>query len=73
MAHVNITVLTLQALDGVYRADQVRKDPAVIKATTKFCDDVRQAARSGSELAFETRAAWRRAGRDERGLAGAMV
>jgi hypothetical protein len=68
MAKIDISLLKAQAVNSVYRADLVRRDPAVITAGKQFGTDARQAlsyARralsSGGDLVGEVRKAWMRA------------
>jgi len=58
MARINTLTLSLQVTDAVFRAEQVRRDPAVVKSAGAFGADLRQAARSGGELIHEVRSAW---------------
>lgn len=48
----------MQVTDAVFRADQVRRDPAVIKSSETFRTDLRQAAHSGAAMLHEVRSAW---------------
>lgn len=60
MAKIDIPLLKAQALNQVYRADLVRRDPAVIKAGKQFGTDAQQALNSGGDLIAEVREAWLR-------------
>lgn len=57
---INNAHLVGQATLVAYRADQVRRDPAVVKAFKQFTDDLATTAKSAGALANETQAAWRR-------------
>lgn len=48
------------------RANQVRQDPAVIKAAKEAWTDAKQAGRSMTALAQESQSAWRRSERQQR-------
>ncbi len=74
MARINTLTLSLQITDAVFRADQVRRDPAVIKSAQTFQTDLRQTARSGAAMLQEVRSAWIRAdGRSATGVATASA
>ncbi|MER6387022.1 hypothetical protein ABT236_00910 [Streptomyces sp. NPDC001523] len=60
MPHLNLAQLTLTAAQNIHTADEVRRDPAVVKAAKQFAEDSTQALRSGVELAREARSSWRR-------------
>lgn len=60
MARINTQRLAQQAISGVYRGDQVRRDPAVRKAARRASDDLEQALRSSIEFVQEARASWQR-------------
>ncbi|MEW2288840.1 hypothetical protein [Streptomyces sp. NPDC047841] len=60
MSRLNIALLTLTAVQNVQVADQVRRDPAVVKAARRFAEDSAQAFRSGGALVREAQASWRR-------------
>ncbi|MEO7235255.1 MAG: hypothetical protein ABIW80_07760 [Lapillicoccus sp.] len=60
MARININEFSGQAGGVAYRVNQVRTDPAVVKAAQDAWSDVRDASRSCSVLARETNAAWQR-------------
>ncbi|MGW3466411.1 hypothetical protein ACWDE9_45850 [Streptomyces olivaceoviridis] len=60
MARLNLAHLALTATQNIQTADEVRRDPAVVKAAKQFAEDSAQAFRSGGELVRETRASWRR-------------
>ncbi len=61
MARINKAALALQATDFAYRADYVRRDPAVQKAAVQAREDIVQAVKSTSQLYWEARSSWRRA------------
>lgn len=61
MAALNKAKLIAQVADCVYRADTVRRDPAVRKAAHRFAEDLSQAAKSLVKLGNEARTAWHRA------------
>ena len=60
MSRININEFSAQAGGLAFRANQVRTDPAVVKAAQDAWGDVRDASRSCSVLAKEANAAWRR-------------
>lgn len=60
MNRLDAASLALAAGQHIKTANQVRQDPAVVKAAQQFGTDVVQAARSGGELVQEARASWRR-------------
>ncbi|RYF60606.1 MAG: hypothetical protein EOO27_05200 [Comamonadaceae bacterium] len=62
MTKLNTGLLIIQATANLKRADEVRKEPAVVKAATQFRDDAKAAADSGAALMREAQAAWKRAG-----------
>lgn len=62
MARINKAILLAEAAATVYRANQVRTDPAVVKAFKQTWDDVVQAARSAAVLVNEVAASWGRSG-----------
>lgn len=62
MAHVNKYKLAAQATDVGLRINEVRQDPAVIKAARQAATDTAQAVRSIGTLAAEVRGSWRRTG-----------
>ena len=62
MAKIDIALLKAQVLNGGYRADFVRRDPAVIKTGKQFRTDARQALSSGGEFIVEVRRAWLESG-----------
>ena len=59
MARININEFT-QAGGLAYRANQVRTDPAVVKAAKDAWGDVKDAGHSCTVLAREVNAAWER-------------
>lgn len=63
-AHEAIGLIGL-ATDYASRADEVRQEPAVVKAFHEFRHDARVAAKSGGSFAHEVNNAWRRSGRRE--------
>jgi hypothetical protein len=60
MSRININEFSAQAGGLAFRANQVRTDPAVIKAAQDAWSDVKVASHSCSVLARETNAAWHR-------------
>ncbi|MFZ3468458.1 hypothetical protein ACODT3_34930 [Streptomyces sp. 4.24] len=60
MPRLNLVQLTLIAAQNIQTADDVRRDPAVIKAAKQFAADSVQTFRSGSALAREARSSWLR-------------
>lgn len=66
MAHVNTAVLVTQAAIVADRANLVRQDPAVVKASKQARADVAQAARSTHMLLQEARASWQRSNQRNR-------
>jgi hypothetical protein len=60
MSRINLNELSAQAGGLAYRANQVRTDPAVVKAAQDAWADVRDASRSCTVLAREAGAAWQR-------------
>jgi hypothetical protein len=60
MARININEFSAQAGGLAYRANQVRTDPAVVKAAQDAWSDVKDASHSCSVLAREANAAWQR-------------
>lgn len=66
MARLDLPSLTLTATQNIQTADQVRRDPAVIKAAQQFVEDSSHAIRSGGALIRETRSSWRRHSTDLR-------
>ncbi|MGW5434126.1 hypothetical protein ACWET9_44465 [Streptomyces sp. NPDC004059] len=60
MSRLNLTQLTLIAAQNIQTADEVRRDPAVVKAAKQFAEDSAQAFRSGGALAREAQSSWRR-------------
>lgn len=60
MAWININEFSGQAGGVAYRVNQVRTDPAVVKAAQDAWTDVKDARRSCSVLAREANASWQR-------------
>jgi hypothetical protein len=60
MARININEFSGQAGGMAYRVNQVRTDPAVVKAAQDAWGDVRNASRSCSALAREVNTSWQR-------------
>jgi hypothetical protein len=60
MARINVNEFSAQAGGFAYRANQVRTDPAVVKAAKDAWGDVKDAGHSCSVLAREANAAWQR-------------
>lgn len=60
MARLNTAQLAKQAADIGWRATNVSRDPAVVKAAKVAGTDIAQAVNSTYALARETSAAWRR-------------
>ncbi|MET7802589.1 hypothetical protein [Streptomyces decoyicus] len=60
MSRLNLAQLTLTAAQNIQTADEVRRDPAVVKAAKQFAEDSTQAFRSGVALAREAQSSWRR-------------
>jgi hypothetical protein len=60
MARINLNDFGVQAGGLANRANQVRTDPAVVKAAQDAWGDVKDASRSCSVLAREASAAWQR-------------
>lgn len=60
MARINVNEFSAQAGGLAYRANQVRTDPAVVKAAKDAWGDVRVAQHSCTVLAREASAAWQR-------------
>lgn len=61
MAGLNTARLVMQATDIGWRANNVRRDPAVVKAASVAGADIAQAANSTYALVREISGAWRRA------------
>ncbi|MFD5131276.1 MULTISPECIES: hypothetical protein [Streptomyces] len=59
MSRLNLTQLALTAAQNIQTADEVRRDPAVVKAAKQFAEDSAQAFRSGVALAREAQSSWR--------------
>ena len=60
MARINLNEFSAQAGGLAYRANQVRADPAVVKAAQDAWRDVKDARESCTVLAREANAAWQR-------------
>ncbi|MGI5447269.1 hypothetical protein ACQEVM_16095 [Streptomyces sp. CA-243310] len=60
MPRLNLAQLTATAAQNIQTADEVRRDPAVVKAAKQFVEDSTQAVRSGVALTREARSSWRR-------------
>ena len=60
MARININEFSGQAGGVAYRVNQVRTDPAVVKAAQDAWADVRDASRSCTVLGREVNASWQR-------------
>jgi hypothetical protein len=60
MARINRALLAAQVGDNVYRANLVRKDPAVVKAASQAKADTDQALRSVGALVREAGHSWAR-------------
>lgn len=60
MARLNTALLVMQVTEAVRHVDEVRRDPAVDKAADQAWTDIKQASRSISALATETKSAWAR-------------
>lgn len=60
MPRLDLTQLALAAAQNIQTADDVRRDPAVVKAAKQFAEDGAQALRSGGALAREAQSSWRR-------------
>ena len=60
MSRINISEFSGQAGGLAYRANQVRTDPAVVKAAKDAWGDVKDASHSCAVLAREANAAWHR-------------
>ena len=60
MARINVNEFSAQAGGLAYRANQVRTDPAVVKAAKDAWGDVKDARHSCTVLAREANAAWQR-------------
>ena len=60
MARINVNQFSAQAGGLAYRANQVRTDPAVVKAAKDAWADVKDARHSCTVLAREANAAWQR-------------
>lgn len=65
MSRININEFSAQAGGLAFRANQVRTDPAVVKAAQDAWGDVKDASRSCSVLVKETKAAWHRSSTTE--------
>jgi hypothetical protein len=60
MARLNTALLVMQVTDAARHVDEVRRDPAFNKQADQAWADIKQATRSISALATETKAAWAR-------------
>lgn len=60
MSRLNIAQLTLTATQNIQTANDVRRDPAVVKAAKQFKEDGVRALRSGGALARELKSSWDR-------------
>lgn len=60
MSRLDPKRLALLAGQNIRTADQVRRDPAVVKAAVEFRDDAVQVARSGVVFTREVRGSWLR-------------
>ena len=60
MSRINLNEFSAQAGGLAYRANQVRTDPAVVKAAQDAWRDLKDARESCTVLARETSAAWQR-------------
>ncbi|MFC1227632.1 MULTISPECIES: hypothetical protein [Streptomyces] len=60
MSRLNLAHLTLTAAQNIQTVDEVRRDPAVVKAAKQFAEDSAQAFRSGGALVREAQSSWRR-------------
>ncbi|GAA2621668.1 hypothetical protein GCM10010425_15260 [Streptomyces spororaveus] len=59
MARLNFAQLAL-AFALIHAVDEVRRDPAVVKAARQFIEDSLQAIRSSAAVAREAQSSWRR-------------
>lgn len=66
MSRLDLTSLALTATQNIQTANEVRRDPAVIKAAQQFVEDSSHAIRSGGALIRETQSSWRRHSTDGR-------
>ncbi len=60
MSRINISEFSGQAGGVAYRANQVRTDPAVVKAAKDAWDDIKDVRQSCAVLAQEANASWQR-------------
>ncbi|MET8412043.1 hypothetical protein ABZV34_28740 [Streptomyces sp. NPDC005195] len=60
MSRLNLAHLALAAAQNIQVADEVRSDPAVVKAAKQFAEDGAQVLRSGDALVREVQSSWRR-------------
>jgi hypothetical protein len=60
MSRLDLANLALTAAQNIQTADEVSRDPAVIKAARQFAEDSTRAARSGGALIRETQSSWHR-------------
>ncbi|MFE2710745.1 hypothetical protein ACFXKI_01820 [Streptomyces mirabilis] len=60
MSRLNLAHLVVTASQNIQVADEVRRDPAVVKAAKQFVEDSAQTFRSGGALVREVQSSWRR-------------
>ncbi len=60
MSRLDLATLALTATQNIQTADEVSRDPAVIKAARQFAEDSTRVTRSGRALILETRSSWNR-------------
>ncbi|MGW4806489.1 hypothetical protein [Kitasatospora sp. NPDC004272] len=60
MPRLDLNRLTATAAQNIQTANDVRRDPAVIKAFKQFAEDGTQAVRSGNALVREVKSSWYR-------------
>ena len=60
MSRLDLATLALAAAQNIQTADDVSRDPAVIKAARQFAADSTRVTRSGGALIRETRSSWNR-------------
>lgn len=58
MSRLDIAKLAISVGHNIQIADEVRRDPAVVKAAKQVRDDLATALRSAGELASETQSSW---------------
>ncbi|MDO8147506.1 hypothetical protein Q6350_03590 [Isoptericola sp. b515] len=76
MGHIDITKtiqIVLTATEAADRANQVRKDPAVVVAAKEFMRDVHESTHSAARLVKASREAWRRTDRPRGGTSAAWA